>query len=73
MRLERLKNLPLNIVTPNFAVIYVFLGTALSLLMLFSLTNGMILEQLESSVSWNLRVNFPSALWVIGSPGLINK
>ena len=30
MRLERLKNLPLNTVTPNFVTIFVFFGTASS-------------------------------------------
>ena len=30
MRLERLNNLPLNIVTPNFVAIFVFFGTASS-------------------------------------------
>ena len=30
MRLERLNNLPLNTVTPNFVALFVFLGTATS-------------------------------------------
>ena len=69
MRLERLNNLPLNTVTPNFVAIFVFLGTASSFTEIISFSE---IETKRETILFLLGCSEVNSTWIITS-GLANQ
>jgi len=69
MRLERLNNLPLNTVTPNFVAIFVFFGTASSFIEIISFSEIKAKRQAILFLFGYLEVN---STWII-TTGLANQ
>ena len=69
MRLERLNNLPLNTVTPNFVAIFVFFGTASSFTERISFSE---IETKRETILFLLGCSEVNSTWIITS-GLANQ
>ena len=68
MRLERLTNLPLNTVTPNFVAIFVFFGTASS----FIERTSSEIEAKREAILFLIGCSEVNSTWIITS-GLANQ
>ena len=69
MRLERLNNLPLNTVRPNFVVIFVFFGTASSFIERISFSE---IEAKREAILFLFGCSEVDSTWIITS-GLANQ
>ena len=69
MRMERLNNLPLNTVTPNFVAIFVFFGTASSFIEGISFSE---IEAKREAILFLLGCSEVNSTWIITS-GLANQ
>ena len=69
MRLERLNNLPLNTVTPNFDAIFVFFGTASSFIERISFSE---IEAKREAILFLFGCSEVNSTWIITS-GLANQ
>ena len=69
MRLERLNNIPLNTVTPNFVAIFVFFGTASSFTERISFSE---IETKRETILFLLGCTEVNSTWIITS-GLANQ
>ena len=69
MRLERLKNVPLNTVTPNFVAIFVFFGTAWSFIERISFSE---IEAKREAILFLFGCLEVNSTWIITS-GLANQ
>ena len=69
MRLERLNNLPLNTVTPNFVAIFVFFGTASSFIERISFSE---IEAKREAILFLFGCSEVNSTWIITS-GLANQ
>ena len=69
MRLERLNNLPLNTVTPNFVAIFVFFGTASSFIEIISFPE---IEAKQEAILFLFGCSEVSSTWII-TFGLANQ
>ena len=69
MRLERLNNLPLNTVTPNFVDIFVFFGTASSFIERISFSE---IEAKREAILFLFGCSEVNSTWIITS-GLANQ
>ena len=69
MRLERLNNLPLNTVTPNFVAIFVFFGTASSFIDRISFSD---IEAKRDAILFLFGCSEVHSTWIITS-GLANQ
>ena len=69
MRLERLNNLPLNTVTPNFVAIFVFFGTASSFIERISFPE---IEAKREAILFLFGCSEVNSTWIITS-GLANQ
>ena len=69
MRLERLNNLPLNTVTPDFVAIFVFFGTAFSFIETISFSET---EAKREAILFLFGCSEVNSTWIITS-GLTNQ
>ena len=69
MRLEKLNNLPLNTVTPNFVAIFVFFGTAFSFIERISFSE---IEAKRGAILFLFGSSEVNSTWIITS-GLANQ
>ena len=69
MRLERLSNLPLNTVTPNFVAIFVFFGTASSFIERISFSE---IEAKREAILFLVGFSEVNSTWII-TYGLANQ
>ena len=64
MRLERLNNLPLNTVTPNFVSIFVFFGTASSFI---EINSFLKIEEKRDAILFLFGCSEVNSTWIITS------
>ena len=69
MRLERLSNLPINTVTPNFVAIFVFFGTASSFIERISFSE---IEAKREAILFLVGFSEVNSTWII-TYGLANQ
>ena len=70
MRLERLNNLPLNTVTPNFVALFVFFGTAFSFIERISFSE---IEAKQEAILFLFGCSEVNSTWIITRSGLATQ
>ena len=70
MRLERLNNLPLNTVTPNFVALFVFFGTTFSFIERISFSE---IEAKQEAILFLFGCSEVNSTWIITRSGLATQ